>query len=492
MFENSNHLGFFNPYFIKKDGFFQIKNTFVEIIKLVDEPKKIDLISIIELLNRNYFLGDRTIIQGINKSPWMAKPNENNNEWVFHDLPIHKEINFDEANIAEELFIRLQKEILSYIGEKKSIGILLSGGMDSRIVAGTLDYLIKSEILADEINVTALTWGNENSRDVVYAKRIAEKLKWDWKHYRVTAENLKNNIDEVAINGCEFSPIHLHALPQIRDDNKLDCVLAGSYGDSIGRAEYSGVKVNNLKAQTNNFRNVGAFLKQSAFKDMKGKWMPDTQKYHALFPEEKLYQQYELDNQLHYMRRMLNPCMKFIGFHNPLQQVFTSPDVYGFMWSIIPKKRNNEVYKLIISKFKTDFSNIPWARTGLPYAVTEGSPDSFDKEHHSYKEFIDNELYEEIKNLVLSEEIKSLEVFNLQSLTQSFELIKSQPHTKQWYEEKLIWLASLSKAISLYDIKNDKIYKNNSIDVFNNKVLVPLEFYGRNKSIFKIFKKWNN
>lgn len=489
MFKNSNHLGFFNPYFIKKDGVFLIKENFGEIIKLVDEPKKIDLISIIELLNRNYFLGDRTIIQGINISPWMAKPNKSNNEWVFHDLPIHKEINLDEATIAEELFTRLQKEILSYIGEKKSIGILLSGGMDSRIVAGTLDYLIKSEILADDIIVTALTWGNENSRDVVYAKRIAEKLKWDWKHYSVTAENLKDNLNEVAINGCEFSPIHLHALPQIRDDNKLDCVLAGSYGDSIGRAEYSGVKVNNLKALTNNFRNVGALLKQNAFQDMKGKWMTDTEKYHTLFPEKQLYQQYELDNQLHYMRRMLNPCMKFIGLHNPLQQVFTSPDVFGFMWSIIPKKRNNEVYKLIISKFKTDFSNIPWARTGLPYGVTEGLPDSFDNTHHSYKDFIDYDLYEEIKNLVLSDEIKSLEVFNMKSLTLSLKLIKSQPHTKLWYEEKLIWLASLSKAISLYDIKNDKIYKNNNFDIFNNKVLVPLEFYGRNKSISKILKK---
>ena len=47
--------------------------------------------------------------------------------------------------------------------------------MDSRMVAGAIDYLIKTKRLQD-VKVTGLTWGNEGSRDVVYAKECKDVL----------------------------------------------------------------------------------------------------------------------------------------------------------------------------------------------------------------------------------------------------------------------------------------------------------------------------
>tara|TARA_R100000306_G_scaffold56393_1_gene54175 strand:+ start:2062 stop:3534 length:1473 start_codon:yes stop_codon:yes gene_type:complete len=489
MFKYSDHLGFFNPYFIKKEGLIHTEDKFNEIIKAHKGPKEIDVLAISEILNTNYIFADRTIIQGIYKSPWMANLNAEATAWNYHDVPTHKEIDVDENEIAEELFKRLLAEILSYTKGKNKIGILLSGGMDSRIVAGLLDYLIQNGKLPKQVEITALTWGNSNSRDVIYAQKIAELLNWEWKHYIVSAEDLRNNIDEVAENGCEFSPLHLHALPQMRVDNQLDCVLAGSYGDSVGRAEYSSVKVRNLKSVAHNFRNVGSLLKHTAFNQTKRGYLSDLDKYHQLFPQKMKYQQYEQDYQLHYMRRMLNPCMKFIGNHNPLFQAFTDPKVFGYMWSLKPELRNDNIYSIILKKINPDLAQIPWARTGLPYGTQEGKTDSYSKVHHSYKKLIDVDLYEEIKNLVLSDEIKSIEIFNIESLKYSLKLIKEVTHTKHWYEEKLIWIASLAKAVSYYNIKSSKGYKKQPIDTFNSRLLVPLEFYGRNHSISKLLKK---
>jgi asparagine synthase (glutamine-hydrolysing) len=489
MFKFSDHLGFFNPYFIKKDGLIHTEDKFNEIIKAHKSPKEIDVLAISEILNTNYIFADRTIIQGIHKSPWMANLNAEATAWNYHDVPNHKEIDVDENEIAEELFQRLLAEILSYTEGKNKIGILLSGGMDSRIVAGLLDYLLQNGKLSKQVEISALTWGNSNSRDVIYARKIAELLNWEWKHYVVSAEDLRNNIDEVAKNGCEFSPLHLHALPQMRVDNQLDCVLAGSYGDSVGRAEYSSVKVRNLKSVAHNFRNVGSLLRQTAFNETKRNHLSDLDKYHQLFPQKLKYQQYEQDYQLHYMRRMLNPCMKFIGNHNPLFQAFTAPDVFGYMWSLKPELRNDSIYSRILKKINPDLAQIPWARTGLPYGVSEGVPDSFMKAHHSYKKLITEDLYEEIKSLVLSEEIKSLEIFNTESLINSLKLIKTVNHTKHWYEEKLIWIASLAKAVSTYNIKSSTNYNSTAVDTFSSKFLVPLEFYGRNRSISNLLKK---
>lgn len=489
MFKHSDHLGFFNPYFIKKEGLIHTEEDFSEIIKSYGGPKEIDILAISEILNANYIFADRTIIKEINKSPWMANLNEEATDWNYHDVPNHNEFEIDENEIAEELFNRLLDEILSYTEGKNRIGILLSGGMDSRIVAGLLDNLIQNGKLPKDIKITALTWGNSNSRDVIYAKKIAERLNWEWKHYIVSTDDLRNNIDEVAINGCEFSPLHLHALPQMRVDNQLDCVLAGSYGDSVGRAEYSSIKIRNLKSVAHNFRNVGSLLKNTAFNQARKGYINDLNKYHLLFPQKLKYQQYDQDYQLHYMRRMLNPCMKFIGKHNPLFQAFTAPAVFGYMWSLKPELRNDSIYSRILKKINPDIAKISWSRTGLPYGGIEGTPDSFKKVHHSYPKFIAEDLYEEIKSLVLSEEIKSLEIFNLQSLINSLKLIKNVVHTKYWYEEKLIWIASLAKAVSIYNIQSSNNFKKNSYDSFSSKVLVPLEFYGRNHSISKLLRK---
>src|SRR5690606_40411595 len=94
---------------------------------------------------------------------------------------------------------------------RKSIGVLLSGGMDSRIVAGLLQE-IKNEAGNPGFDVVAITWGLPSSRDVVYATRIAKLYNWEWKHYPVGLEQLEENIQVCAENGCEYSPIHLHEI----------------------------------------------------------------------------------------------------------------------------------------------------------------------------------------------------------------------------------------------------------------------------------------
>src|SRR5690606_6117103 len=220
IFKYYNHLGFFNPYYYRnKGGKLVIENSFREIMNLYPEKPELDITAIIEILNKNFILGDRTLIKGINRTPWMAKPDEDHKDWIYENVPDHTEIDLDEKTIAHNLFELVCEELLEYIGTKKNIGILLSGGMDSRMVAGTLDYLIKTKRLTG-VHVCALTWGNPDSRDVVYSKRIAQRLKWDWKHYMITPELIITDVNETAKRGCESSAIHLHALPQISEDNE--------------------------------------------------------------------------------------------------------------------------------------------------------------------------------------------------------------------------------------------------------------------------------
>ena len=454
LFKNYQHLGFNNPYYIASDVPFVIRKRFSDIVDELKGNIEIDPVAVIELLNKNYIFGDRTMIKGICRTPWQAKPNDNLTQWQYSHPPLHDKKPIPEEEIAILLFEKICNEIEGYIADKKTIGVLLSGGMDSRMVAGAIDYLIKTKRLQD-VKVTGLTRGNEGSRDVVYAKEIARRLGWEWKHYVVGVEQLKNNIIETAEHGCEFSPVHLHAIPQIRDDNELDVILAGSYGDSVGRAEYSGKKVTSLPPINRSIKNVAGLIRNDVYKLAIPTIKEDIQTYHRLFPAKESYMQNEMDYELHYMRRMLNPCMEMLTEKSEFHQVFTHPDVFGFMWSIDPLKRNDMVYKYMMKEFKTDLSDIPWARTGLPYMETGGTPDLYTKNHHTYAEIINYDLLEYLKYLINESYISRLDIFDMGNINYLIKLMMKFPINNLYFSEKIIWIASLSLFLENYRIDSN-------------------------------------
>jgi asparagine synthase (glutamine-hydrolysing) len=450
LFEYSNHLGFVNPYYVRdREGKIKICSSFVEAMEYLSSEKELDILAATEVLAKNHMLGDRTLVQGINRSPWMAYPDTDQKEWVYHQLPQHGQQRLDKEAIAEELFRLLCIEIAGYVADKKRVGILLSGGMDSRIVAGVLDYLIKSgQICVD--TVTAYTWGNHQTRDVVYAERIAERLGWRWQHFTVGPEELWENFKIAGYRGCEYSGIHLHAMPQVAQATQDEVMLAGSYGDSVGRAEYSGVHVENLQPITARMRNFGQLIDGKTYRTIEGTWEQDREPYHQLFPCHWNYAQLELERQLHYMRRMLNPCMEVINDRVPVFQAFTQPAVFGFMWSLSPDLRNDDIYHALLKNFPTDLSDIPWARTGKIYGETDGEADRFLKTHHTYSQAIHKNLYAKIEERIKNQ--KDWYFINQGAANSILKLIKCLPNHNFDYLERISWLVSFSFFLEKYQM----------------------------------------
>lgn len=458
LFTNYNNLGFHSPYFIYSSRI----NTFQQFkkaIKSKHNARKIDLTAIVEILNNNYILGDRTLVHGINKSPWMAYPSSDSSDWIYNkDLPIHDTKIHSQEEIAQTLFKLLQEELVQYVENSERIGILLSGGMDSRIVAGLLHKHMQIRSGQSPKSVVAFTWGLPESRDVVYASRIARKYNWEWIHLEIDKTQLVENITICAESGCEVSPIHLHAIPKISKYNGLDCILAGSFGDSIGRGEYSGKKVTELKKTGNRSRlkNIGNLLRSDYLEFTEDQILNDISQYHRIFPRPEVYQQNELDNQLHYMRRMLNNCMSIINHKTPLHQMFASPKVYGYMWSLEPRLRNDYNYEIILRNYFPELLDIPWARTGLKYPLNSGKPDKFLKTHHKYGELIRSHFVQKLKSDEFKSNLHQLNIFDMDAVENLIKLCSSFPIAGSYYfEERLLWLLSLSKFVKLYEIKSD-------------------------------------
>lgn len=338
--------------------------------------------------------------------------------------------------------------------------------MDSRIVAGVLDSLIKDKVI--DVNVIGLTWGNKNSRDVVYAERIAKRMNWQWCHLENKPQDLRINIDEVALRGSEMSPVHYHAMIRVRNMENIDCILAGSFGDSIGRSEYSSKTILQIKDLRKGIKNHYGIFRDQIISNFLGEFDLTIENYWNNFKQNEKYQQIEQDYQIHYMRRMLNPCMAVINEKIPVFQIFTTPSVFEYVWSLHPKVRNNSIYSEILKSFSIDLLDIPWARTGLPYGHNTGIPDNYDKDHHNYSDFFREELFDEVKQHVLFGNLERLEVFNMKTLKTIFKYMKSRFYEKdEKLEYKMLWLASLSKSVDYYNITSNYSCEYSIKDDFN-------------------------
>lgn len=476
MFKNYDYLGFVNPLYnmeINKKNFSHDINN---LIKLSNESS-IDPVSVIEFMNRFYFFGDRTISNKIKKTPWLAKPSTHCNNWNYADYS-NKYLKISSQDEVKNRFLSfIEEEIISITKGKTNIGILLSGGMDSRVVAGVLKKLQKRGEIESEI--TALTWGIKNSRDVVYAKRIAEEFEWKIKHYEITPDLLKENITIAAKYGCEFSPVHVHALNKVKQEKKIDLILAGSYGDSVGRGEYSGVHVSRLKSIGKNIRNQFYFINNNYFIKYKKTVKDDLKGYYNIFPRHKKVLLYEYERQIHYMRNELNRAMSIVNESIPVFQVFTSPKTYNFMFNIPLKFRNDQNYYLILKEVAPNLLKLPWARTGKLFLDTKDyEMDKYSKEYHNYGIWIRNELSEYIKSKIFNSNLERTGIFNLRSIENALKINEQGTSEKiNRIDEQIIWLASLSIFIqnnkSYISLSNfeDNSFKNK----FNSNILAKLE-----------------
>ena len=475
MFDHYNRLGFMTPYYVWRDGRIVTRRTYSDIIGLVDGPRRIDATSVIEIVSRYFCFADRTLVEGIYRTPWMARPNSSCTEWAFAPVPSHDQQLMPADEVAKNLFDRLQQEILDYCKSHSKIGLLLSGGMDSRIVAGTMDFLIRTGQLSAD--VLAITWGTEDSRDVVYAREIARRLDWAWRFYRLSPDNLLENISYAAERGCEYSPIHLDAMPRVREIEDLDCIVAASYGDSVGRGEYSGRHIAKKRAFHNHTFNWFGLLQRTVVSEaLHNRINQDIERYRLQFPRGATYQEREIDQQAHYWRRMLNPTFAVIDEMTPVLQAFSSPSVFGFMWSLAPEARNDKVYRHMLDLFSTDLSDIPWSRTGLPYLSSDGISDGYSRLHAPYGKWIRQEIYGTIRQKVTSSAIERLGLFNMESIRScldvSYRFANQDGHTK--LDEILIWIASLADFVELYGVEGAK-RKSDWLDNLSGKIVAPLE-----------------
>jgi asparagine synthase (glutamine-hydrolysing) len=322
-----------------------------------------DTASMMSILSYGYPLGDRTIFREIKRKPWLSEM-DNNGQIELKDIPPHGYVWVEPQVAAKTLFDLLCRELTNATEGASYIYILLSGGLDSRIVAGVIRHLHDIGLVTQK--VICVTWGIEDSRDVQYAKILAETYGFEWQYLPLAEINLKENIERMAKKmGAANSPYHLHRMDWF-EDNALpnSVVLGGSYGDSVGRAEFSKRTVLELlPLQAFNYLGL---LSQEVANTAAVQFESEIHKLNSRTGfESPDYVKREHERQAHYMRGLIAHTMSIIG-QSPnckLYQAFTAPEVYGYMWSLHPAIRDDRIYAELLEIISRDVASLPWARS---------------------------------------------------------------------------------------------------------------------------------
>lgn len=412
----------------------------------------LDSLGLAEKSINTYLLGNRTLVEGVRRTPWVASCNSEGN-WQPKELPPHGSQKPGNPGLfTKHLKHALVKEIQGYIDGARTVGILLSGGMDSRVVAGLVRHVQQLE--ASRFKVVGLTWGSENSRDVVYATRITEQFGWEWLHYPLSSDVLARNIRHMGKMGAEVSPLHLHAMPDVAVTPGIDVVLAGSYGDSVGRAEFSGKHLTQLKPLLNTQKDRFGILRRDLLRRVEEDLATDLIDTPHLLGDISDIRRREIEQECHYMRRMLQCCMNTISENKRFYQVFTSPGVFGLMWGLDPSVRDNRWYIYLLRELPGNLLEIPWARTGRRYDLDDGTADSYSKSYHEYGNWLRTDLRGEIVERVNSDKIRGLGLFNDRGLDFALKTwLRSKTNSVNGLDELFTWIASLHDFIEIYGIE---------------------------------------
>jgi asparagine synthase (glutamine-hydrolysing) len=194
----------------------------------------LDAPGLFELFAFGHNTGGRTVLEGVTVLPPGSIVTLDARGIATFSYFQYRHRSIEEASSAAEwgdaFAARVNEAVPRYLEGPARKGIFLSGGLDSRIIAGALEGRNEP--------VTAFTFGYPASRDVRYAARIAEKLEIDHRVLTYPAVYLSKVLQPV-VERTECSTPFFHTTSILFHDRiaeEADALLVGFCGDAFSGA----------------------------------------------------------------------------------------------------------------------------------------------------------------------------------------------------------------------------------------------------------------
>ena len=429
--------------------------SFPEALQHCGSEVHLDLPAVVSCLSFGFTCQNRTLLREVTRRPWLSRVTTGN-EVVLEPVPPHGFRTDSDENLAKRFFDLLCDEARAVCDGFKDIYILLSGGLDSRIVAGVLARLWQQrELSAKPI---AVTWGLPDSRDIAYASRMAKMLGFEWQHVPLGPETVLENIETTVCQlGLLHSPEMLHNMLWFKRIPPTALVLAGSFGDSVGRAEFSGKHL--LELRRRQPQNSYELLRPAVFGSACPAVIGDLDlTYSRAQGEVPPYARHEHWMQADRMRGGLCHALSVISTYARVYQMYTAPEVYGFMWSLHPARRNDEIYAALLENETPDLARIPWPRTNRALrGRTLGAERHLRPDYHEYTMWSSGPLYSQLHSRIDPEWFAATGLFEAASIRKMDELVRASTVRVGVLNYVWLWLAGFRTFVECLEKTGKKL-----------------------------------
>ena len=236
------------------------------------------------------------------------------------------------------------------------------------------------------------------------------------------------------------SPEMLHNMTWFKDLPKNSIVLAGSFGDSIGRAEFGGLHL--LQLEKPKPKDKFNILKMNFVDEAEQKIKNDISNLFGRSPNAEPYMHNEHFMQGFRMRGGLCHALSAINGNAKIYQMFTSPKVYSFIWSLHPSMRGDDIYIHLFKNHLPQMANFPWARTNKALGGrTKGAIKGLKLNYHDYTKWSKNELRKDLEKLIDIDWFENIGIFNIESIISMRELVRNSEIRVGRLNDVWLWLA---------------------------------------------------
>ncbi|OEU63061.1 MAG: hypothetical protein BBJ57_12605 [Desulfobacterales bacterium PC51MH44] len=346
-------------------------------------PKKIDEQGIADFMALGFSAEDRTFFSHVKLlSPATVATFNTDGDFSvrrYWDYSFHTD---DDPVFPEQYYVDKFAEILTIatkrqIDSANQICLPLSGGLDSRTLAGILnkiDYQGK---------VKTVSYGNPYCYDVVYGKRIAEKIGFDHSYVPIESTYLKDFTERfVWLMEGTVNCLNAHMLltyPFI-EKNNLDIVMTGFLGDTISgsgsflkgiegeRNDEVIIKIQyDLFADIMKENDLAVYMKQDLYENVRGKTFEAMRSQYYRCPSRSKYFRTRYFNIHERQRRYTSFNLYVFDFVAVATSPFLDRDFVDFILHVPPVLMlDRNLYKKMIIRHLPKVASAPYNKTKLP------------------------------------------------------------------------------------------------------------------------------
>jgi asparagine synthase (glutamine-hydrolysing) len=229
----NDRLGQYPLYYVSHNGRFAFASGVRALFADPQLPRQVDPHAIAQFLTFDHLLHDHTLLEYVRLMP----------QAVFlvadqQDVQIRPYFDFrfpevyplrSEQEYIDEFIPLMEQAVARQSRHDDAVGILLSGGMDSRFI---LPYLLKH---SNQSPIQAFTWGREGCDDLQFAREVAQALGAQHHFFKLDPEWLRAKAFEaVRLTDGMGNLVNLHALATLDQETRYARLIhKGFMGDAM-------------------------------------------------------------------------------------------------------------------------------------------------------------------------------------------------------------------------------------------------------------------